>query len=131
MQEGQQRIEALRVSFITNELKLTPDEAKTFWPVYEAREAELKKARRDMMVERFEVNLNFDSMTDADLDKAMDNMLELQTAEANINKRYHIEFKKVLGIRRTALFYRAEQRFKRELLRRLSQRPGGAGAIDR
>lgn len=127
LQDGQQRVEALRVSFITSELKLTPDEAKTFWPVYEAREAELKKARRDMMVERFETQLNFDSMSDADLERAMDAMLAFQQQEVDITKKYHLEFKKVLGVRRTALFYRAEQRFKRELLRRLRQ-GGGPGA---
>jgi hypothetical protein len=44
LQDGAQRVEALRTSFITRELSLTPDEAKTFWPLYEAREAELSVA---------------------------------------------------------------------------------------
>lgn len=125
LQDGAQRVEALRTSFITRELSLTPDEAKTFWPLYEAREAELKKARRDMAVERFEAQLNFDSISDAELDQIMDKMIGFQQLEVDINKKYHAEFKKALGLRRTALLYRAEQRFKRELLSRIRQGMGG------
>ena len=44
-----ERVEAAKVGFITREVKLTPDEAKVFWPVYEAFHAELRSVENDPM----------------------------------------------------------------------------------
>ena len=44
-----ERVEAAKVGFITREVKLSPDEAKVFWPVYEAFHAELRSVENDPM----------------------------------------------------------------------------------
>jgi len=48
---NQEKIEAQRVAFITQELDLTPDEAKVFWPVYneyDAKRHEFKKTFKNI-----------------------------------------------------------------------------------
>jgi hypothetical protein len=45
-QEGRaEQLKSLRIALITEALELTPEEAQTFWPVYNAREAALQKHR--------------------------------------------------------------------------------------
>jgi len=47
-QEGRaEQLKSLRIALITEALELTPEEAQTFWPVYNAREAALQKHRED------------------------------------------------------------------------------------
>jgi hypothetical protein len=44
--QGNEKIEQLKIAFITKHLKLTTDEAQKFWPVYNQYEAEKKQARK-------------------------------------------------------------------------------------
>jgi Spy/CpxP family protein refolding chaperone len=41
-------LEAIRIGYITKKLSLTPDEAKQFWPVYDAYRAEMREVRGEM-----------------------------------------------------------------------------------
>ena len=46
LSQAQDRIRALKVAFITDKLKLTPEESEKFWPVYNQYEAEQKRIRQ-------------------------------------------------------------------------------------
>ena len=39
------RLEALKIAYITNKLNLSPEEAQKFWPIYNQYSLELKVAR--------------------------------------------------------------------------------------
>ena len=44
--QGNEKIEQLKIAFITKHLKLTTEEAQKFWPVYNQYEAEKKQVRQ-------------------------------------------------------------------------------------
>lgn len=132
---NQADIEALKVGFITRRLNLTADEAKVFWPVYDAYAAEMKEVKEGMRLEKRNAKKNFDLMTDKEVDEAMESMLAYKRRELDVTLKYHEEFKRVLPIRKVGQLYRAEQEFTRLLLERLQERreegggvrPGGPG----
>jgi DNA-binding MarR family transcriptional regulator len=130
---GGQDVESLKIAFITRRLSLTPDEAKVFWPVYDAYALEMKEVREGMRLERQAARRNFDEMSDKELDTVLENMLDFKRRELDITLKYHDQFKRVLPIRKVAQLYRAEQEFTRILLERLQERqenggrPGGPG----
>jgi hypothetical protein len=45
--QGGERLESLRIAFITKQLQLTPQEAEKFWPVYNSYDDEMRKMVRD------------------------------------------------------------------------------------
>jgi hypothetical protein len=119
-----EKIDAMRVAFITQELDLTPQEAQSFWPVYNQFDNELdalRKARKNALMDARD---NFDNMSDADMAKAIDAELNFQQQELDLRKRYVAEFKKVLPVKKVALLMRAEQRFKMKLLQEYQRRDG-------
>ncbi len=69
--------ESLKVAYITKELNLTIAEAEKFWPVYNAYQAEIKKAKKDNIQ-------NPDPLV-------------LEEQVLNIRKKFKDSFKKVLG----------------------------------
>ena len=69
--------ESLKIAYITKELNLTTNEAEKFWPVYNAYQAEIKKAKKDNIQ-------NPDPLV-------------LEEQVLNIRKKYKDSFKKVLG----------------------------------
>ncbi len=122
-QEGRrEKIESQKVSFLTTKLNLSPEEAKAFWPVYNKYQEETHNLRKSKHADRINARKNFDTMSDKDLEKLVDGEIISRQAELDILKKYHAQFKQVLPIKKVALFYKAEQDFKRELLKQIKGR---------
>src|SRR4051812_47921412 len=69
-EEMHDRVEALKVGFLTKKLDLTPEEAKTFWPVYNQYEDEMEKVRKARRQNLTNAKNNFEEMSNADVEKA-------------------------------------------------------------
>jgi hypothetical protein len=124
-QEKREEIEAMRIGFITQQLDLTTDEAKVFWPVYNKYHSEIDALRKDRATELLSAKLNFESMSDEEVSKLIDNEFASRVKEIDIQRRYNAEFKKVLPVKKVAKLYRAEQLFKVKLISEMKQPPGG------
>ena len=94
----EEKIKALYVAYISQQLALTTDEAQKFWPVHAQYEAELR---------------NLHESNTAELDR--------QQAVLNIKKKYQGNFIKILGNERTNTFYRQDAEFRKKLVERLKQ----------
>lgn len=123
-----ERLEALKVAYLTEKLNLTPEEAQQFWPLYNELDNKLQEIRKKQRGNRSESKQNFDSMSDADVSKAIDQELALEQKELDLKKEYNEKFKKILPIKKVAKLYAAEHGFRKELLHRAKDRtkiPGG------
>ncbi|MFZ5551535.1 MAG: Spy/CpxP family protein refolding chaperone [Bacteroidota bacterium] len=124
--EKKEKLEALRVAFITKELNLTPEEAEKFWPLYNQREAEQEAVRKEL---RDQVKgKNIDEMTDAEVEKLIEKQLELRQKELDIDKKYAAKLKEVLPVKKVAKLPQAEKKFREEVIQQWKdnhQKPGG------
>lgn len=91
----EQKIKALYVAYISQELKLTEDEAQKFWPVHTQFDSEIRTVKSDM----------------SELDR--------QQAVLNVKKRYQDKFVKILGNDRANDFFRKDAEFRKKLVERL------------
>ncbi len=121
---ARQKVEAMKIGFLTERLNLTPEEAKVFWPVYNKYQDEvevIRKSRRDNLTN---ARMNFDEMSDKDVEKAIDSEIASRQNELDIMKKYHPQFKQVLPVKKVAKLYKAEEDFKRKLLDMIKERRG-------
>ena len=116
------RLEAMKIGFITERLNLRSDEAKVFWPVYNKFTDDFKKLRQSSKGKISEEMADMPAMTDAEAEKVLTDMVNFKIQEADLLKKYALEFKKVLPVKKVVLLFKAENDFKRELLKKLSQR---------
>ena len=96
-----ERVEALKIAFITQKLQLTPDEAQKFWPVYNQYENEIRSLQ---------------------LDYKNGPALENEEKLLNIRKKYSPSFEKVIGPQKLNTLFNAERDFRTLLIRRLQNR---------
>ena len=96
----QERVKALYVAYVTQQLALTPEEAQKFWPVHTQFETELKGVKKDL----------------SELDR--------QQARLDIKKRYQGNFNKIIGTNRCERFFRMDGEFKRKLVERVQKQQG-------
>jgi len=92
-----EKIQALYVAYITQELKLSETEAQKFWPVHAQYDAEIKALRNDL----------------PELDR--------QQAALNVKKKYQDRFNGILGANRTNEFFRKDGEFRKKMIERLRQ----------
>lgn len=116
------RLEAMKIGFITERLNLNSDEAKVFWPIYNKFTDDMKKLRQSSKGKISEEMADMPAMTDAEAEKVLIDMVNFKIQEADLLKKYASEFKKVLPVKKVVLLFKAENDFKRELLKKLSQR---------
>ena len=119
---AKERVDAMKIGFLTERLNLTSEEAKTFWPVYNMYSDELEKLRKSRRENIINTKENLDDLSDAELEKNVDNEINFRQNELEIIKKYHPQFKKVLPIKKVAKLYKSEDDFKRRLLEMIQGR---------
>ena len=111
-----ERLESLKVGF------LSAEEAKVFWPVYNKYQDELEQLRKSRRENLMNAKLNFDEMSDSEVEKTIDNELMYRQGELDVLKKYNPQFKKVLPVKKVAKLYKAEEDFKRKLIDMIQDR---------
>ena len=128
-QEKKEEIEARRTAFITKELQLNATESKNFWAVVNEHDAKRKERAEAIKgnSERTPGGKNLNELTDEQIAKNMAQRFEMKKAMLDLEIEYHEKYVGVIGVRKTAEYYRAEEKFKRELLKRMRDKRGAGG----
>lgn len=104
----EEKIQALKIAFITEKLQLTSSEAQQFWPVYNSYEKEIETLRR--------------SSQNGDV-------LENEEKLLAIRKKYRPSFEKILGPAKMNNLFLAEKEFRNILIKRLKNKKGRGGGF--
>jgi hypothetical protein len=96
--ERLEKIQALYVAYITQKLKLTPDEAQKFWPVHVQYEAELQAINKSGLQE-----------------------IDREEAVLKVKRKYAASFTKILGADRYNEFNIHDNAFKEKIKARLRE----------
>ena len=123
--ERDDKIEALKVGFITKELNLTASEAEKFWPVYNEMDAKMKELRQSCRKINQELKDSEEKMTNDDAKKKLNTLFENDQKELDLKKEYSEKFIKIIGEKRTLKLLSLEHEFRRVLLERLKDRKDG------
>ena len=119
--EQQEKFEALKVAFLTEELSLSSKEAQSFWPVYNEMDSQLSEVRDARKKIARNARRNWESMSDAELDQAIVDALDLTQEEIQIKRDFLPKFKEALPMRKVAKLYASEDKFKRKLLQKIKE----------
>lgn len=112
------KIEALRVSFINQKVNFTTQEAQLFWPLYDEYNDKLEYNRKAFR-QQFIKAVDFNTLTDKEAEAYIAAELNLKQKEYELYKEYFEKFKKILPIKKVALLRRAEEEFKKELIKNI------------
>jgi Spy/CpxP family protein refolding chaperone len=120
-EEREEKIDRLKIAFITTELNLTSEEAEKFWPIYNESEAKIKELRKSNRKTHREMESGYETMTNDEAKKKLAVLFENEEKETAVRKEYAEKFSKVIGEKRTLKLLSLEHEFRRELLDRLKE----------
>jgi hypothetical protein len=119
--DKKEKLEALKVGFITNRLNLSSEESKTFWPVYNLYQQELEALQKNKRAEKRLLNRTIETLNDKEAEELIDEQLDFEQRRVDLRKKYHAKFKSILPVKKVALLYKSEEDFKRELLKKIQE----------
>lgn len=101
-QDGE-RIEAIKIAFLTKKLDLSPEEAQRFWPIYNRYNDEI----RGIKLEQKQKGLT---------------ELEVEDKILGVRKKYNGEFGKAISAEKINTFFRSEKEFGAAIKREMQER---------
>jgi hypothetical protein len=122
---AKEKIEALKIAYITSAIDLTAAEAQQFWPVYNEAEQKRRELRKARFQERKEISHHLEAMSDKDAEAYIDREMEFRQHELDVQKELHQKLKKILPPQKIARLYKAEVDFQRKVLQDLDERQKG------
>ena len=116
------RIQAVKIAYITEEINLTSRQSQQFWPLYNEYQAAVKSLNQS-----YRKNIRLKDMSDAEVTAYIEIKLTVEEQKIALQRTYLQKYLQVISIRQIARLYRAEQKFKKELLRRARERRDSRG----
>ncbi|PKG51356.1 hypothetical protein [Olleya sp. 1-3] len=115
-----EKLKALKVAHITEQLNFSTKEAEAFWPVYNNFEAEKHKLRETSNAKRNDVDL--EKLTDKDAETLIKEMQGLEQAKVQSYKVYIDKLSKIIGYKKIVLLFSAERTFKKKMIQEYRNR---------
>jgi hypothetical protein len=103
---------AERKAVVGANMTLTTDETKVFWPLYDEYEARMDKIEERHIKEVREFVASYDTLTDADATKKLDEVMSIQQARLNVQRAYIPKFRAVLSSIQTTRFFQVDSKIR-------------------
>ncbi len=118
------RMKALRIAYMTEELALTPDESKAFWPLHDAFDAKVQEERTAMkaLKDAFDAT----NATEAELKAHLDQINSQRLVMMELESAHLLEVASVLGVERALKL----TELKKDLARRIRGQMGKSSPSD-
>ena len=122
-EEWHKKINALKTAHITEALEFSSAEAEKFWPVYNVYEEKMHDLHKTKKKEIYsKLRDGIDSMNDAEANTLIDKELQLEQKELQYRKELIAQLKTIISPNKIIKLKKAEDDFKKELLKRYRQR---------
>lgn len=114
--QREEKVAAFRAEVFTRVLRLTPDEAQGFWPVYNEFQEQREKIQQSARPAKQE-----DQMSDAEVEEQIKKHFEKKQRELDLEKELYQKLRKVLPVRKIVRLPGAEREFREALVKRLQE----------
>ena len=113
-------IQLRRQALVTAAMDLAPNESEAFWPLYREYRMEMAKVGDRLSKLLVQYAGQYDTLTDAQAVKIMDEYLDIEKAKNNVKGKYISRFRKVLPARKVMRFFQIDNKLDAVINRELA-----------
>ncbi len=117
--DRKEKIKALKVAHITQELELTAKQAQEFWPIYNVFESKMDEIHNTERTMMRSLKDNWEQLTESEAKNALNAILKADQDKNNAREKLIAQLKNTLSSKETLVLLKAENDFKRKLLKQL------------
>ncbi|WP_148284795.1 sensor of ECF-type sigma factor [Polaribacter sp. MED152] len=123
--ESREKIKALKIAYLTEQLNLTTTEAEKFWPIYNAHDKEhnaLRYKMRTAIKNAIDKNTSVDNISEKEAQDLIQLKLETDKKIYQSQSAFISNVKKVLSYKKIMKLQVAEMEFGRKLMRKYKRK---------
>lgn len=125
-----EKAERLKIAFLTERLDLSVEEGQKFWPIYNEFQTDRKEVEK--RIRTVKQSGKEGKQSKADVQKAIEEVHAAKRDVIALEEQYLKDALEALGPEKTLALIEAEEKFKREIIRRIQKereerRDGGRG----
>ncbi len=98
-----------RKAVFSQNMNLTDDESKLFWPIYEEYEVKKSSTFEASLKNMMDIAENFETMTDEKATEIINNVMKKQQTDLKLLNQYQKKIAKVLGAKKAFRFVQIEE----------------------
>jgi hypothetical protein len=124
---SKQKIKALKISYLTEQLNLTTEEAQKFWPIYNNYEDNTNRYIREKFNEIKKEILKADNLDAINEERAKilyTKIKSLEKKKYEDNKIYISKLEKIISFKKILKLHIAEREFGRKLMKKYKHKRG-------
>lgn len=119
--EGDDKIKALKASYLTESLSLTPKEAENFWPIYNNFDERTNALYEQKWCEVKNGLNTIDDLDEATANELLDEYIALKAQSLQLKKEFIKQLKTVISSQKILRLKKAEHDFHKILLKKYGQ----------
>jgi hypothetical protein len=112
-QQHWERIKAMKVAYLTQELNMDAKLAEKFWPIYNQYEC----AKSDLHKKEHFESENIENITEAEAEKMLTEFLNIEKEEYTVKKELYTQLKEIMSAREIIKLHKLESDFNRKLIK--------------
>lgn len=118
--DRKERIKALKVAYLTEQLELSKIEAQQFWPVYNAFDEQEHAFRKENYSKRKKTDV--ESLSEQEAQKMIDDMLSNEKKKYELRENFIKELQKILSSKKIIKLKIAEDEFNKKMFEEYKKR---------
>lgn len=118
-----EKIKALKIAHITEQMALTTEEAQKFWPIYNANQEAEQKLRETSVEKRKQKNP--EDLSESEAKALLLEMARIEREKADLHSQMLNELLDILPAKKILLLLQAERSFKRKMFEEFKSRHKG------
>ena len=122
--EKQEKIKALKVAYITEQLQLTSDEAQKFWPIYndyQEKQFDLRHEKMRSILNKLEIG-TIEKLSEKEASSLLDQMENIEENLFLLQKKFTKDLQGIVSDKKIMKLKKAEGDFNRHLLKQMREK---------
>ena len=119
--ERHEKIQSMKIAYLTDKLQLKPEEAQKFWPVFNEYDAQRHDLEKAIYKSNYVGADSLTKLTEKQISAMVANRLDMEQKLINLRINYYQKFEKILPENKVYLLFEAEAGFKRMLLEHIQE----------
>jgi endoglucanase Acf2 len=118
--DRRERIKALKVAYLTEQLELSTTEAQKFWPIYNDFEEKEQQLRKEKYSKRKETDV--ESLSEAEAKKMIEDMIATDKKKQELRETFIKDLQKILSSKKIIKLKIAEDQFNKKMFEEYKKR---------
>lgn len=115
-----ERIKALKVAYLTEQLQLSKTEAQQFWPIYNAFDEQEQSFRKERYSKRKKTDV--ESLSEQEAKKVIEDMISTENEKHELRENFIKDLQKILPAKKIIKLRIAEDEFNKKMFEEYKKR---------